>query len=36
MSQAYHSYTRTNQNVIDIVQKSDLTNVELAQIQFNL
>jgi len=31
MSQVYHSNARTNQHVREIIQKSDLTNVELAQ-----
>ena len=31
MSQVYHSNARTNQHVRGIIQKSDLTNVELAQ-----
>ena len=30
MSQVYHSNARTNQHVREIIQKSDLTNVELA------
>ena len=29
--QVYHSNARTNQHVREIIQKSDLTNVELAQ-----
>ncbi|MDQ7032940.1 MAG: integrase core domain-containing protein [Desulfonauticus sp.] len=31
MSQVYHSNARTNQHVREIIQNSDLTNVELAQ-----
>ncbi len=31
MSQIYHSNARTNQHVREIIQRSDLTNVELAQ-----
>ena len=31
MSQVYHSNARTNQHVREIIQKSDLTNTELAQ-----
>ena len=31
MSQVYHSNARTNQHVREIIQKSDLTNVELAK-----
>ncbi len=30
MSQVYHSNARTNQHVRSIMQKSNLTNVELA------
>lgn len=30
MSQVYHSNARTNQHVREIIQNSDLTNVELA------
>jgi len=30
MSQVYHSNARTNQHVREMIQKSDLTNVELA------
>jgi len=31
MSQVYHSNARTNQHIREIIQKSNLTNVELAQ-----
>ena len=31
MSQIYHSNAKTNQHVREIIQKSDLTNVELAK-----
>jgi predicted transcriptional regulator len=31
MSQVYHSNAKTNQHVREIIQKSNLTNVELAQ-----
>ena len=30
MSQAYHPNTRTSQHLREMIQKSDLTNVELA------
>ena len=30
MSQVYHSNARTNQHVREIIQESELTNVELA------
>ena len=32
MSQVYHSNARTNQHIREIIQKSDLTNIELSQI----
>ncbi len=35
MSQVYHSNARTNQHVREIIQKSNLTNVELAK-NYNL
>ena len=35
MSQVYHSNARTNQHIREIIQKSNLTNVELAQ-NYNL
>ena len=35
MSQAYHSNARTNQHIREIIQKSNLTNVELAK-NYNL
>lgn len=35
MSQVYHSNARTNQHVREIIQKSNLTNVELAR-NYNL
>lgn len=31
MSQVYHSNARTNQHIREIIQKSDLTNVELSK-----
>ena len=35
MSQVYHSNARTNQHIREIIQKSNLTNVELAK-NYNL
>ena len=35
MSQTYHSNARTNQHIREIIQKSNLTNVELAN-NYNL
>ena len=32
MSQVYDSNARTNQHIREIIQKSDLTNIELSQI----